>query len=76
MLQSFRGTFKNGCLLSLRLEDGDSPQAPNHADVSEFWAVMNFDEIACINQAIAAGQRQQALKLVCERSISIGRVLN
>ena len=75
MLQSFQGIiFKDG-LLSLRPEDSGVSIVPSHPDTRRFWAVMPVDEIPTIQAAIQSGERQRALRLVCERSRSIGLIV-
>ena len=74
MLQSFRGTIDINGLLSLRCEEVGTQPATDPR-IGEFWVVLNSEELPFIRAAIRAGQRRQALQLVCERAHSLGSIL-
>ena len=75
MLQSFRGTADEFGIRTLRLERDEERARPLHEGVTEFWFVVDRREVHRIRAAFAAGERQTALSMICEKSVSLGSIV-
>ena len=74
MLQSFLGTFDRSGLRSLRIEDESQPAlVVVKRNTSSFWAVLDSQELPKIYRAVVVGRRAEALRLLAEHAVSIGR---
>lgn len=74
MLQSFFGTFDRSGLRSLRVDDDLCPPIlfPK-ATTASFWAILDSDELPIIHRAVIVGHRGEALQMLAERAVCIGR---
>ena len=75
MLEAFIGTYDKSGLRSLRPDGGVDPlrlaAEPNSV---LFWAVLDWDELPVIRQAVIDGRRQSALRLLNERALTLGGI--
>ena len=75
MLQSFRGTVDEFGIRTIRLERDEEHGRPLDEGVAEFWFVADRRDVRRIRAAFFAGERQTALSMICEKSVSLGSIV-
>ena len=75
MIQSFTGTFDTSGIRSLRVEADDDSRGSTPITLARFWVVLDTRDMPMIRQAMSAGDRIGALKLISNHSLSMGTIL-